>query len=132
MPETLIWNGPPFGYVVSRGHVFASEEVLGFVSARVSWVPPRGGDGYLAGETPGGTTTLEDVPVAATVRVLYRGGGEKYTLDGAVVAETESAADGTWRVDGLNPEYRYDVVGRLDGYNDVIQTRVQPVGGGGG
>jgi hypothetical protein len=109
-----------------------STESLGGVSTKLFCVFPRGGDGYLAGETPGGLTTLEDVPVVATVRVLYRGGGGKYALDGALMAQTESAADGTWRVDGLNPDYRYDVVGRLDGYNDAIQTRVQPIAGGGG
>jgi hypothetical protein len=44
-----------------------------------------------------------------------------------LVAKTQSAPDGTWRVDGLNPNLRYDVVGRKDGFNDVIVSNVQPV-----
>jgi hypothetical protein len=134
MPElSPSWNADCRWLAHARIPLFhCSTESRGGVSTGLFCVFPKGGDGYLAGETPGGTTTLEDDPVPATVRVLYRTGGEKYTLDGAVVAETESAADGTWRVDGLNPGYRYDVVGRLYGYNDVIQTKVQPIAGGGG
>jgi hypothetical protein len=108
-----------------------TQEVSSFVSARLSVPFPKGGDGYLAGELPDGLTTLEDAPTVARVRVLYRSGGEKYTLKGALVGETESAPNGTWRVDGLNPAYRYDVVGSLAGYNDVIMADVQPVIGGG-
>lgn len=67
----------------------------------------------------------EWVLTAATVRVLYRpDSGEPG--DGAVVAETQSAPDGTWRVDGLNPALKYDVVGRKSGHNDVIMANVSP------
>lgn len=84
------------------------------------------GIGYLAGEFPGGITTVEGVPVAATVRIIYRpASGE--TGDGSVVAEVQSAPDGSWLVAGLNPKLRYDVIGRLDGFNDVIASNVKPV-----
>lgn len=83
------------------------------------------GNGYLAGEYPGGATTVDGVPQSAEVRVLWRdGNGGRH--DGFVVARTVSAADGTWRVDGLNPNLRYDVVGRKNGFNDVIIANVQP------
>lgn len=86
---------------------------------------PRLGSGYLAGNFPEGITTVEGVPVAATVRIIYRPrSGEPG--DGAVVAEVQSAYDGTWRVEGLRTDLRYDVVGRMDGYNDVIVANVQP------
>lgn len=78
------------------------------------------GSGFLAGEFPGGITTVDGVPGPAQIRVLHRATGE-------VVAETTSAFDGTWRVDGLNPNMRFDVVGRKDGFNDVIVANVQPV-----
>ena len=77
------------------------------------------GSGFLAGEFPGGITTIDGVPGPAQIRVLHRATGE-------VVAETTSAHDGTWRVDGLNPNMRFDVVGRKDGFNDVIVANVQP------
>ena len=84
-----------------------------------------GGVGYLAGEFPDGITTVEGVPTAAEVRVLWRGpAGARF--DGVVVARTVSAADGTWRVDGLNPALRFDVVGRLAGKNDVLMANVAP------
>lgn len=82
------------------------------------------GDGYLAGTFPDGITTVEGVPVAATVRVLLR--SVDPALDGVVLAQVKSAPDGTWRVDGLNPALKYDVVGRKDGYNDVIMANVSP------
>ena len=104
------------------------------LSARVSSAAfnPRGvpepGSGHLSGSFPGGITTVDAVPTPATVRVLYR--PESGSLgDGVLIAEVESAHDGTWRVDGLNPALRYDVVGRKDGYNDVIMANVSPVVG---
>lgn len=87
-------------------------------------VLPTAGVGYLAGDFPGGITTLEGAPIAATIRVHLRKSG---SADGVLVAETNSGPDGTWRVNGLNPSLRYDVVGRLDGHNDVILANVQPV-----
>lgn len=89
--------------------------------------PPRPapGNGYLAGDFPEGITTIEGVPTAATVRILYRPDPGSIG-DGAVVAEVESAPDGTWRVDGLDPSLKFDVVGRKNGHNDVIMANVTP------
>lgn len=86
---------------------------------------PDSGNDFLAGEFPDGRTTVEGVPQAATVRALWRG-PEGHHMDGAVVATTQSAPDGTWRITGLSHKYRYDVVGRLSGHNDVIVPNVQP------
>lgn len=88
-------------------------------------VKPAPGNGYLAGEFPDGITTVEGAPVSATVRILYRPAAGALG-DGVVVAEVQSAPDGTWRVDGLNPTLRYDVVGRKAGLKDVIMSNVQP------
>lgn len=83
------------------------------------------GNGYLAGNFPEGITTVDGVPVSAEVRVEFRGDAGSIS-DGFVVAKTLSAPDGTWRVDGLNPNLRYDVIGRKEGHNDVIVSNVQP------
>lgn len=85
------------------------------------------GSGYLAGEFPAGITTVEGVPASAQVRVLLRA-ADGSPADGDVVATTMSATDGTWRVEGLDTTRRYDVVGRKDGFNDVIVSNVKPVG----
>lgn len=83
------------------------------------------GRGYLAGEAPNGLTTNEGVPCAAEVRVLLRvpPGGDD---DGALVAVVKSSAAGAWSVENLNPLLHFDVVARLDGFNDVIVSNVQP------
>ena len=86
---------------------------------------PPSGNGYLAGEFPDGITTVEGVPQTATVRVLYRPVNGAPS-DGIVVAEVVSAPDGTWRVDGVNPGLKFDVVGRKSGHNDVIVANVSP------
>jgi len=83
------------------------------------------GAGYLAGSFPGGTTTVEGVPVSATIRVLLRA-GTGHPEDGALVAEVESLQDGTWMVEGLPTDLRFDVVGRKDGFNDVIVANITP------
>lgn len=84
-----------------------------------------GGSGYLAGTFPGGITTVDGVPTPATVRVLYRPASGQ-PGDGALVAEVQSAADGSWRVDGLDPALKFDVVGRKAWFNDVIMSNVSP------
>ena len=114
MATYTVVGGPLFGVPFNRGRAATSARDL----------PPRG-NGYLAGEYPGGTTTVEGAPQSATVRVLYRP-AEGRLGDGVVVASTTSAPDGTWRVDGLDPTLRYDVVGRKGGFNDVIVANVQP------
>ncbi|AVQ84294.1 hypothetical protein [Variovorax sp. PMC12] len=104
----------------------AMEEArFGWKREYVPFMLPSVGAGYLAGEAPGGTTTVDGVPKSATVRVLYRPAAGT-DGDGAVVAEVVSAADGTWRVDGLNPGLKFDVVGRKNGHNDVIVANVSP------
>lgn len=83
------------------------------------------GSGFLAGSFPGGATTVDGAPVSATVRVIYRPkSGE--AGDSYLVKEISSAPDGTWVVQGLNPELKFDVVGRLAGFNDVIVADVRP------
>lgn len=83
------------------------------------------GNGYLAGAFPDGITTIDGVPVSATVRVLLRAAPGSRD-DGAVVAQVISAPDGTWMVPNLDPTLRYDVVGRLLGKQDVIVSDVAP------
>lgn len=105
------------GYVVPQG--FSANAILD------GWSADFSGNGYLAGEYPSGTSTVDGVPVAATVRVLYRP-IEGIPTDGVLVALTQSAPDGTWRVDGLDPALKFDVVGRKSGFNDVIMANVSP------
>lgn len=101
--------------------VFGPVQRPGFASAR----KPLFGDGYLAGDAPDGTTTVEGTPTPITVRVVLRT-PQGSAGDGLLVAETQSNAAGLWRVEGLNPLLRYDVIGRLLGKKDVIVSDVTP------
>lgn len=118
--------GPPNALAAGRA-VMSGYVAPGASSAGT--VLPNGnanvrGNGYLAGEFPAGITTASGVPVSAVVRVMLRAPGD--IGDGQVVAEVMSAADGTWRVDGLSTVLRFDVVGRLNGYNDIIMAGITP------
>lgn len=86
----------------------------------------RNGAGYFSGSFPDGTVTIAGRPISAEIRVLLRTlvNGEG---DGYLAAKTQSLSDGTWRIDGLNPSLRYDVVARYDGENDVIMSDVTPM-----
>lgn len=86
---------------------------------------PPPGDGYLAGTFPDGITSILGTPEPATIRVLYRPASGALG-DGVVVAEVQSAADGTWQVDGLDPALKFDVICRKTGYNDLIWADVSP------
>ena len=101
--------------------VFGPVQRPGFASAR----KPLFGDGFLAGDAPDGTTTVEGVPTPITVRVVLRT-QHGSTGDGLLVAEAQSNAAGVWKVEGLNPLLRYDVIGRLAGKKDVIVSDVIP------
>lgn len=86
------------------------------------------GNGYLAGRFPDGITKVEGVPASAEVRVLYRG-DQGQLGDGYLVAKQVSGQDGTWLIEGLNPNLKYDVICRHVGYNDMILSNVSPVAG---
>lgn len=81
------------------------------------------GTGYLGGDYPF-QTKVEGVPTSVEIRVLWRGYGDD---DGYLVATTMSKPDGTWRVDNLSPNLKYDVVARRSGFNDLIMTDVTPI-----
>lgn len=83
------------------------------------------GLGYFAGSFPDGLTTIKGVPVSASVRVLLRTPIQGYG-DGVVVASTQSAADGTWRIEGLHTHLKYDVVARHNNERDTIASNVSP------
>lgn len=102
-----------------------TEMLLAPVIDRDAFSLSRSGLGYLAGEFPDGITTVDGAPVTATVRILLRTVAG-HPGDGSLVAEVESAPDGTWRVDGLPLHLKYDVVGRKAGFNDVIMANVTP------
>lgn len=84
------------------------------------------GGGYLSGEPPEGLATDENVPVVASIRVLSRE-PDGYIGDGSIAAKTVSLVDGSWFAGGLSTARKYDVVGRLDGRNDVIVSDVTPI-----
>lgn len=83
------------------------------------------GYGYLSGSFPDGITRVEGVPQAAEIRVLYRPLGDS-EIDGYLVAKTVSSPDGTWIIQGLNHNLKYDVICRHEGYNDMILSNVSP------
>lgn len=91
---------------------------------------PWSGPGYLAGETPAdpddpdspdGRTRIDGALASIRVQVQSR-------IGNVVVAQTRSAADGTWRVDSLNPDMEFVVLGLDDSgtVNAAIQDRIKP------
>jgi len=78
------------------------------------------GPGYVAGETPG-LVTVNSVPSARFVFATHRKSHK-------VAASAFSNADGTYRLEFLNPDLEYDIIGRdwSGTYNDVIVSRVRP------
>lgn len=106
-----------------QGNIFST---ISPVSSIVLKTMPPKGSGYISSSFPDAITSVDGAPVSATVRVIYRSlTGD--IADGAVVAEIQSKPDGTWRVDGLNPNLLYDVVGRINNANDIIVSQVSPV-----
>lgn len=86
---------------------------------------PSGGIGYFASTLPNFIVSIDGVPAVGEVRVLLRSSPVPQG-DGILVAKTMSDVAGQWRIEGLNPQYTYDVVCRVDGYNDLIFSNVKP------
>lgn len=83
---------------------------------------PAGGGGYIAGESPNGLVLLAGSPVARPVIALHRNSGK-------VVGHTVSdPSDGTYRIDGLNPNEEFDIICRdtTNTERDQIKGRVKP------
>lgn len=83
------------------------------------------GNGWLESNFPENITNIDGTPVSAVVRVIIRSDNKQ--IDGRVVASVKSGQDGMWRVDGLHPNLKYDVVSRLGGYNDIIYSNITPM-----
>lgn len=100
-------------------------------ASRIGFRVARGqayaGLGYLAGSPPSGTDDvdgryrIQNVPSRGRVTVY-----ERSTM--TCVASTLAAADGTWRIDGLDPRLVLTVIGWDDtrNHNAAIQDWVQP------
>lgn len=83
---------------------------------------PASGPGYIAGESPNGLVLLAGSPIARPVLAMHRGSGR-------VAASTLSSdVDGTYRLDGLNPNEEFDVICRdtTGVERDKIIGRVKP------
>ncbi len=104
---------------------FSTARLVRQSASSVLWA----GAGYLAGEppadldpeSPDGRTRIDGAVASCRVQVLSR-------IGMVVVAETRSAPDGTWRVDGLDPAVEYVVIGLDDAgtTNAAIADRIRP------
>lgn len=98
-----------------------------YLKYKPSFLPykPKTGAGYFSSSFPDYLVTVEGRPGPGEIRVLLRT-ARVSEADGCLVAVTKADATGQWRVDGLNPDFRYDVVCRVEGYNDIIFSNVKP------
>lgn len=91
----------------------------------MSTLPDFTGTGFFAGEAPDGLTTIAGTPTSASVRVYWRDPADPQAPD-ALVASTQSAADGTWQITGLNPALRYVVRAQKSQFDDVTVVGAVP------
>lgn len=98
---------------------------LSFYKSIITYIPD-GGEGYFSSSFPDFLVVVEGVPSVGEIRVLLRT-MKTPESDGMLVAKTYSDATGQWYVGGLNPEFLYDVVCRVEGYRDIIFSDLTPV-----
>ena len=91
----------------------------------MSTLPDFTGPGFFAGEAPDGLTTIAGTPTSASVRVYWRDSADPDAPD-VLVASTQSAADGTWQIAGLNPALRYVVRAQKSQFDDVTVVGAAP------
>lgn len=92
------------------------------LDTKLVYTSPLGGRGYLAGEAP--ADPLDPDSPDGRTRVLGALARVKLVvLDGVtrrVVTQTVSASDGTWRIDGLDPNVRFLVLFINDGAYELV------------
>lgn len=91
----------------------------------MSTLPDFTGPGFFAGEAPDGLTTIAGTPTSASVRVYWRDPADPQAPD-VLVSSTQSAADGTWQIAGLNPALRYVVRAQKSQFDDVTVVGAMP------
>lgn len=91
----------------------------------MSTLPDFTGPGFFAGEAPDGLTTIAGTPTSAQVRVYWRDSADPDSPD-VLVDSTQSAADGTWQIAGLNPALRYVVRAQKSQFDDVTVVGAAP------
>lgn len=88
------------------------------------------GGGHIAGIDPG-VLTVDGSPAVRTIRLYDRGPADDMTDlgTGLLVAETQSAADGTYQFPNLSQSRKFTVVGLDDNgeHNAVIADLIVPV-----
>ncbi|MEQ8511235.1 MAG: hypothetical protein RIA98_01955 [Algiphilus sp.] len=88
------------------------------------------GNGHIAGIDPG-LLTVDGQPAIRTIRLYDRGPADDMTNlgTGLLVAETQSAADGTYQFPNLSQSRKFTVVGLDDAgeHNAVIADLIVPV-----
>ncbi len=77
------------------------------------------GSGYLGGDFPDYVTKVEGVPTKTEILVFERSTSQ-------LVQHIKTEITGSWRVSDLNPDLRFDVICRFDGYKDEVISGVQP------
>lgn len=106
-------------YTLTGNHIPTPDALLPSASLMLS------GNGYLGGDFPDYVTKIEGTPTKTEILVLVHGemGSDG---DGQMVSHIETLDTGSWRVDNLNPDLRYDVVCRYPGYKDEIMSNIKP------
>lgn len=112
---------------MSEVYSIAPPVKYGYLKPRSLFLPyrPKQGQGYFSSSFPDYLITVEGRPASGVIRVLLRTPRIPES-DGCLVATTTADVAGQWRIDGLDADMRYDVVCRVEGYNDIIFSNVKP------
>lgn len=91
------------------------------VSPSVGVLPHYRGNGYIAGESPGGLVTAGGVPAARQLEL-------RHFATRITIMRLTSNSDGTYLFDGLDPTVQFEVIGRdqTGTYGQVIVGPVLP------
>ena len=82
---------------------------------------------FIAGTAPDGLATVDGAPARITVR-LYRSVGGGNTPAFEFAGQVRSAADGTYRLNGLRADAKYMVIGHdpTGEHNAVVMDHITP------
>lgn len=119
MSYALVRRTPYAGTLQTHG-VQLSNPV--FIQNKFGWKPNFSGTGVLSGiaiDTPNAPN-----PTPVEIRVLIR--HENPDLDGLLIYKTSTTVGAAFSFANVDPNLRYDIIGRMEGRRDQIVSSVRP------
>ncbi|MFW1800969.1 hypothetical protein ACG9YX_13185 [Acinetobacter nematophilus] len=109
--------------VLFENYTIPSLPLIGFLD---SHPVDLGGKAVLGGIFPLGSVYLEGTPVQGAQILIYLRESVLYPHPAICIKKLITDESGSWELDSLNKNLKFDVVCQLEGFNDLVLSNILP------